>query len=202
MNERVNELLNRIGELQEQLEQEWEAGRGRFHYHLERQRVRFEQQVIAAHLALRTSLPSFLGGAALRDFVMAPVIYSMIVPLLLLDLCLFLYQHLYFRAYRIPRARRSDYLVLDRGQLAYLNGIEKLNCYYCSYANGLFALAREVGARTEQYWCPIKHARRLRDNHSRYNQFFEYGDAEAYRQELQELRGRLEAEERRLRDGG
>ncbi len=194
MNERVSELLRRIGELQEDLEQEWEEGRIRFHYRLEQRRVRFEQQMVAAHLVLKTSLPAFLSQAALRDFLMAPIIYSMIVPLLLLDMTLFLYQALYFRAYRIPPARRSDYLVMDRSALAYLNGIEKLNCLYCSYANGLFALAREVGARTEQYWCPIKHARRVKDSHARYNRFFAYGDAEAYRRELDALRDSLEKE--------
>jgi hypothetical protein len=45
-----------------------------------------------------------------------------------------------------------------------------------------------VAARTEQYWCPIKHARRLKGAHARYPRFFDFGDAEAYRQGLERLR--------------
>jgi hypothetical protein len=36
--------------------------------------------------------------------------------------------------------------------------IEKINCAYCSYANGAIASVREMASRTEIYWCPIKHA--------------------------------------------
>jgi hypothetical protein len=35
-----------------------------------------------------------------------------------------------------------------------------------AYANGVFAYVREVGSRTEQYWCPIKHARRVLGVHA------------------------------------
>ena len=50
------------------------------------------------------------------------------------------------------------------------------------------AYTREVAARTEQYWCPIKHARRIKAAHERYPQFFDHGDAEAFRQGLSRLR--------------
>jgi hypothetical protein len=80
---------------------------------------------------------------------------------------------------------------MDRRRLAYLNGIERVNCTYCSYANGLFAYVSEVAARTEQYWCPIRHARAIRAPHRRYHAFFEYGDAEGYRKGLKRVRRRL-----------
>jgi len=66
--------------------------------------------------------------------------------------------------------------------------IERFNCFYCSYANGVIAQAREVAARTEQYWCPIKHARRMLGSHDRYPRFLEFGDAESYRQGIERLR--------------
>jgi hypothetical protein len=62
-----------------------------------------------------------------------------------------------------------------------LNALEKLNCVYCSYANGLIAYVREIAGRTEQYWCPIKHARRVIGAHPHYAQFQDYGDAAAFR---------------------
>ena len=72
------------------------------------------------------------------------------------------FQLVCFPIYGIPTVRRKDYLVFDRGRLAYLNTIEKVGCIYCSYVNGLLAMITEIAARTEQYFCPIKHARRLR----------------------------------------
>jgi hypothetical protein len=78
--------------------------------------------------------------------------------------------------------------------LSYLNALEKLNCVYCGYANGTLAYAREIAARTEQFWCPIKHARRVGGVHLRGERFFEFGDAEAYRQGLQRIRGQWEEE--------
>jgi hypothetical protein len=43
-------------------------------------------------------------------------------------------------------------MIFDRTHLAYLNLVEKINCAYCSYGNGLAAYLREIAARTEQYW--------------------------------------------------
>jgi hypothetical protein len=91
------------------------------------------------------------------------------------------------------RPRRA-YFVIDRHELAYLNGIEKVNCTFCSYANGLLAYVREVAARTEHYWCPIKNARAIPAPHHRYHFFLDYGDAEGYRQGLPALRDALRRE--------
>jgi hypothetical protein len=115
----------------------------------------------------------------------APVIYSLIVPLLLLDLVVMVYQAICFPVYGIGKVRRRDYFIFDRHHLAYLNALEKLNCAYCSYANGLIAFLREIAARTEQHWCPIKHARRAIGAHEHYREFVDYGDADGYREWLQ-----------------
>jgi hypothetical protein len=93
--------------------------------------------------------------------------------------------------YGIVRVPRRRYFALDRHKLAYLNGIEKVNCTFCSYANGLIANVREVASRTEQYRCTIKHSRTIPLPHSRYHLFFDYGDAERYRRDLLPLRDAL-----------
>ena len=147
---------------------------------LERGRVRFEQEVRRRHEMLRTSTWTYLLRANPLAVLTAPFIYSLIVPLLLLDFFLLLYQATCFRAYGIKPVKRGDYFSFDRQYLAYLNPIEKLNCAFCSYANGLLAYASEIASLTEKYWCPIKHARRLQGNHRRYRDFADYGDAEAY----------------------
>jgi hypothetical protein len=118
----------------------------------------------------------------------------MFVPIALLDLWISVYQAICFRAFGIARVRRSAYIVIDRQHLAYLNAIEKLNCVYCGYANGVFAYVREIAGRTEQYWCPIRHARRVRAPHIHYRHFVDYGDADGYRRRLIPLRQDLTEE--------
>jgi hypothetical protein len=48
---------------------------------------------------------------------------------------------------------------------------------------------REVAARTEIYWCPIKHARRILGPHPHYQGFADFGDAEGFREKLAEMQG-------------
>ena len=112
----------------------------------------------------------------------SPLVYALIVPLVFLDLCVTLFQAICFPVYGIPRVTRSEFIVIDRHHLAYLNGIEKLNCAYCGYANGLLAYTRAIAGRAEEHWCPIKHARRTKGQHRQYFRFADYGDAEKYRQ--------------------
>ena len=124
----------------------------------------------------------------------APVIYSLIVPIVLVDLWVMAYQAICFPVYGIPKARRRDYLVFDRHHLAYLNIIEKINCAYCSYANGAIAFVREVASRTEVYWCPIKHARRVLGPHPYYRGFADFGDVEGFRDKLKQMKGGVKIE--------
>ena len=101
-------------------------------------------------------------------------------------------------------ARAPAYLVFGRARLAYPNLVEKFNCAYCSYGNGLAAYLKEVVGRTEQYWCPIRHAQRVLQAHPYYGRFLDCGDAEAYLRQLQVLRtdlANLDAEEKKQQLG-
>jgi hypothetical protein len=99
-----------------------------------------------------------------------------------------------FPIYGIPKVKRSDYLVFDLRYLADLNALGKLNCAHCPYANGLIGYVREIGSRTEQFWCPIEHARKILSEHPRYKGFVEFGDAKAYRGEVRRITERLRAQ--------
>lgn len=180
----IEELLARIRVLQDQVEDEYRRARDEFG----RKREQLAEEFLHQQRRYRVGLFAFLRGARPLVALTAPVIYAGWVPFLLVDLFVTLYQGICFPIYGIPRVRRADYLVFDRADLPYLNLIEKFNCFYCSYANGVAAYAREVAARTEQYWCPIKHARRLHAAHGRYPNFFEHGDAEAFRRGLERMR--------------
>ena len=105
-----------------------------------------------------------------------------------MDMVVSFYQAICFPIYGIPKVDRKDYIVIDRHYLSYLNGLEKMNCFYCGYFNGLIAYVQEIAARTEQYFCPIKHARKTRFVHGRYSKFLSYGDGVNYRKNIESVR--------------
>ncbi len=86
-----------------------------------------------------------------------PFIYSGIIPFIILDVFLEVYHRLCFPVYRLPYIKRREYIRIDRHRLSYLNALQKLNCMYCGYGNGLLRYASEIALRTEQFWCGIKH---------------------------------------------
>ncbi|KAB0666863.1 hypothetical protein F6V25_05460 [Oryzomonas japonica] len=188
----IDELIQKIRELEEELEVEFRTKREQFQFIIEEKRVRFAEEVAHQQRRLKTGLFRYLAESRPLNVLTAPIIYTGFIPFLVLDLFLLIYQTVCFPIYEIPKVKRSEYLTFDREDLPYLNIIEKLNCFYCSYGNGLAAYFREIAARTEQYWCPIKHARRIRAAHDRYPRFFEYGDAESYRKGLERLRKEFE----------
>jgi len=193
MNPKIEELIQTLKVIEEEMEAEFRKRREEFRFTVEEKRVRFAEEVILQGRTLKIGLLRYLREAHPFNVLTAPVIYTGFIPLLFLDMFVTLYQIICFPVYGIPKARRGDYMVFDRGDLPYLNALEKFNCFYCSYASGLAAYFRDVAARTEQYWCPIKHARRIRNAHQRYPRFFEYGDAESYRKGLERLRRQFEA---------
>jgi len=191
MDPHISEFMARIRELETRIEQEAQERRQQWQADFEARKVRFEAEVLAQQRRFKMGLLRYVLGADWRSVLSVPFIYPVIVPLLLLDVSVTVYQWVCFPLYRIPRVKRSKYFVFDRTHLAYLNLLEKINCAYCSYGNGLVAYVREVVGLTEQYWCPIKHARKVLQAHPHYHGFADYGDAGHYREELARLRQEL-----------
>lgn len=173
-------LLARISELENEFNAEIARRSSQLRFGLEKGRIQFEEEVRRQHEMLRIPAWTYLRQANPWTVITAPIIYLLIVPLVLLDLCLIIYQSTCFRAYGIAPVKRSEYFAFDRNYLSYLNPIEKLNCAFCSYATGLIAYAAEIASLTEARWCPIKHARRLQGTLARYRNYYDYGDAETY----------------------
>jgi len=184
----LNDLLARIRSLQEDIEEEYRRARE----DLQEKQAALADEFLHQQKRYKIGLFRFIARSNLLVIITAPIVYSGWIPFLLMDLFVTVYQTICFPLYRIPKVKRSEYLVFDRGDLPYLNLIEKFNCFYCSYGNGVAAYTREVASRTEQYWCPIKHARRIKAAHERYPNFFDHGDAEAFRQGLNRLRRQFE----------
>jgi len=192
MNERIRDLLAQISTLEDELRGALHEQEQRVSFHIQGKRIEFEQSVREAHRRLKTGIFHWLLTIRPQNLMTFPIIYSMIVPLLMLDLCVSFYQALCFPLYRVTKVRRADYFAFDRRHLGYLNAFERFHCAYCSYANGLLAYVTEIVARTEQYFCPIKHARTMLGTHARYARFLDYGDAADYAARLEEFRRGLE----------
>ncbi len=184
----LEEIIGDIQELEQELLQELQKKQDEYFYIIKGKRIEFEEETRRYHKTLAKTLGRYFAEAQLVHIMTAPVIYLCLIPALLMDLVVTIYQAICFRAYGIPRVIRSDYIVIDRHNLQYLNPVEKMNCVYCGYFNGLIAYVQEIAARTEQYWCPIKHARKLTNIHSRYHKFIEYGDSAAFQDNLEAVR--------------
>jgi hypothetical protein len=201
MDTKLQALIEAIKKLEQELAQEFQKKQAEFSYKVQGKKIRFDQEIRKQHKLIATRISRYLKEAEPQNILTVPFIWACLIPALFMDAIVSLFQAVCFPIYKIPKVKRSSYIVIDRHALSYLNAIEKLNCIYCGYFNGLIAYIREIAGRTEQYWCPIKHARRTSGFHSRYSRFLEYGDAESYRQELDKVRHAFEDLETAEEDG-
>lgn len=117
-----------------------------------------------------------------RHALSIPFIWSVLIPLVFLDMMIELYHRVCFPLYGLKLVDRSAFICVDRQKLSYLTWYEKINCAYCGYANGLLRYGVEIGARTEAYWCGIRHQDKPGFNQpSHHKKFLAYGDEEAYK---------------------
>lgn len=184
----LTEILERMNALESELVEELARKHEELRYTIDKKRVRFSEEISLRHQELAAEFSQYVYDSGFLIMLTIPIIWSALIPALILDLVVCIYQAICFPVYGIPRVKRNEYIVIDRHSLQYLCRFEKLNCVYCGYFNGLIGFVREVAARTEQYWCPVRHARPIKSVHSQYKNFFDYGDAEAYRERLDEVR--------------
>lgn len=117
----------------------------------------------------------------LRHLPTYPLILLAVFPIMILDLWVETYHRICFPVYRLPLVKRREYIRIDRHRLKYLRGMQKYNCAYCGYANGVVKYWVKIFAETEKYWCGIRHAKdesfRVPEHHS---EFIPYNDEKAY----------------------
>ncbi len=185
---KIQDLIEQIKRLEKELTIEVQRKEEEFFYKIEGKKIYFNDEIKRYHKTISTKLHTYLFNANLLNILTVPVIWSCLFPAVLLDIAASLYQAVCFPVYGIPKVKRNDYIVIDRYALSYLNLIEKINCVYCGYFNGLIAYVQEIAALTEQYWCPIKHARKISSIHSRYNKFIDYGDSRDIYERIEKIR--------------
>lgn len=188
MNERIRHLLDQMSVIEEDLRVALQEQEANALFQIKGKRVEFEESIRQAHRKLKIGFFRWLVAYRPQNLITGPIIYGMIVPMAILDFFISFYQAACFPIYGIAKVTRADYFVYDRRHLEYLNFIEKFHCTYCAYGNGLVAYATEILARTEEYFCPIKHARKILGSHAHYARFLEYGDAVDYEARLEKFR--------------
>jgi hypothetical protein len=188
MNEKLGAIVKKIRELEEEFEEEITRVGKDIKYRIEGRKILFERSVMEYHRSLRTSIYRYLRITNVKNLILSAGIYIMFFPVAVIDLLVFLFQSIVFPRLGLEKVSRSEFIVFDRHKLQYLNFFQKVGCVYCSYVNGVAAYYSEVAGAAESYYCPIKHARRIRKPHAYYHEFVPYGHAEEYRERINELR--------------
>jgi hypothetical protein len=191
MNDRIQQLLQQMTALEDDLRAAISEQPSTMFFQIKGKRIEFEQSIKETHRRLKRNFFRWLITDRPQNLITGPIIYAMIIPLIITDLFITFYQATCFPVYGIKKVRRADYVIFDRQHLSYLNFIEKFHCTYCAYGTGMIAYISEIVARTEQYFCPIKHARKVLGTHARYIHFLEFGEAEDYEAKLEQYRRAL-----------
>ncbi len=191
MNDRIQQLLQQMSALEDDLRAAISEQPSTMFFQIKGKRIEFEQSIKETHRRLKRNFFRWLITDRPQNLITGPIIYAMIIPLIITDLFITFYQATCFPIYGIKKVRRADYVIFDRQHLSYLNFIEKFHCTYCAYGTGMIAYISEIVARTEQYFCPIKHARKVLGTHARYINFLEFGEAEDYEAKLEMYRRAL-----------
>lgn len=161
MNDRIKEMIEEIEVIKIKLAEELAEHEKDISFEIKNGYVQFEKEILDKQRENMKNLFAWFAEIPLLHLLASPMVYSMIVPAVLFDIILFIYQQVVFRIFKFKFIKRGDYIRFDRQYLGYLNSIEKLNCMYCSYFNGLMQYASAIASRTEFYFCPIKHAKRF-----------------------------------------
>lgn len=181
---KIKKILENIDLLHASLQKEYDRLAKKYGFSISKRRVIFIQKFNDRNIKFRIPTWQYAVPRNIRHLISIPFIYIMIIPAVVLDIFITIYNAIVLPLYHIPKVLRKDHFIYDRQFLAYLNIIQKINCIYCSYVNGLFSYATEIGARTERYWCPVKAAHRPQHYHSWYKDFADYGNPEQWNEKF------------------
>ena len=85
MNPQIADILERMRQLEEELEADFKLRRLALQADFEHRRVHFEEAIVARQKRFKTGLLAYLLGAELRHVVSAPFVYGLLLPMLVLD---------------------------------------------------------------------------------------------------------------------
>ena len=184
MKSKINEIIKDIENKKNELLIEYEKIKEKYGFSFKKWKIVFNDKESKYNKTFKPWLFRYVIFVKFKHLVSMPFIYSVIIPTIILDIFLFIFQQTCFRLYGIPLVKRLDYIIFDRRFLDYLNIVQKFNCLYCSYVNGIFSYAVEIWWRTEKYWCPIKYAKKMKWQHNWQEHFADYWDAKWFKESI------------------
>jgi anti-sigma-K factor RskA len=92
----IARLIGQIAELEAELEAEMARRAAQLRVAFVDGRLKYEQDVLRRHRELQSSLWNYLRSARVLVVITAPVIYALILPLVLLDIFITIYQFICF----------------------------------------------------------------------------------------------------------
>lgn len=111
MSPQNQDLLDRIQCVELAIEQEAKTRRDHWQSDFEAHKLRFEKEVLVQQKRFKQGLLVYVLTAEWRHVLCVPFIYPVLVPMLLLDFFVCLYQWVCFPMLKIPKVRRSEYWV-------------------------------------------------------------------------------------------
>ena len=106
MNDRLQELLNKIKQLETELLEEIQKKEKEYFYEIRDKKIHFKKEIKKKNKLLVKKIRRYLGDAPLMNIITAPVIWSCLLPALFLDLVVSLYQMICFPVYSIPKVKQ------------------------------------------------------------------------------------------------
>jgi hypothetical protein len=147
MKSTIKDILAKIESLNNDLREEYDRLSEKYGFYLNQKKVIFLDMFRKKNKEKKIPLYRYLIPRNMRHvryILSIPFIYGIGIAVLCFDICITIYQWCAFYLYRIPYVKRSEFIIYDRRFLDYLNILEKINCLYCSYVNGVFAYAVEI----------------------------------------------------------
>ena len=129
---KIDEIVLKIKVLEDELLEELKHKEKEFFYKIENGKAQFQREVMEEGRLKITSSLKYLSSFPVLAILTIPFIWSMMIPILLIDIFVSVYQYVCFPIYKIPRVKRKDYIIMDRYNLFYLDRVEKINCWYCA----------------------------------------------------------------------
>ena len=127
----------------------------------------------------------------IRYLLSTPFIYGMAIPMIIFHLFIEIYHRITFFLYGIEYVDMKKHFVFNRHSLLQLSLLQKINCIYCEYGNGLASYIKEIIGRTEAYWCPIKNGKNTKYTHKNYKFFMDKNEVKEFEKVRENIRNKI-----------
>ena len=109
-NKRVDDIILQIKQLEDELFEEFKKKEEKFFYRIENEKAKFQERVINEGRSKIISSIQYLSSFPLGVILTIPFIWAMIIPIVMTDIFVSIYQAICFPIYKIPKVKRKEYV--------------------------------------------------------------------------------------------